>query len=84
MNEHDSEWIKRTYNHIASVFILVEIKADLRSNSELLEVNLTQKSAKIKVMDGCAYPEFRLFRYANLIPWSWVNWATVLKAILSD
>ncbi len=44
----------------SSASILVDIKADLRSNSELLEVNLTRRSAKIDVLDVCAYPESRL------------------------
>jgi len=45
---------------LTSAFILVDIKAGLRSNSELLEVNPTQRTAKIGVLDGSAYPEFRL------------------------
>ncbi len=51
---------KITVNQMTSAFILVDIKADLRSNSKLLEVNLTRRAAKIKVLDGFAYPEFRL------------------------
>ena len=50
----------KTINSIASAFILVDIKAGLRSNSGLLEVNLTQRAAKINVLDGYAYPELRL------------------------
>jgi len=46
---------------LTSAFILVAIKAGLRSNSELLEVKATPRAAKISVLDGCAYPEFRLF-----------------------
>ena len=45
---------------LTSAFILVDIKAGLRSNSELLEVNPTQRAGKINVLDGCAYPEFGL------------------------
>ncbi len=52
---------KITVNQVTSTFILVDIKAGLRSNSELLEVNLTRRAAKIKVLDGYAYPELRLF-----------------------
>ena len=44
----------------SSAFISVDIKADLRSNSALLEVNLTRKAAEIEVLDAYAYPEFRL------------------------
>jgi len=33
----------------------------LRSNSELLEVSLTRRAAKLVVLDGYSYPEFRLF-----------------------
>ncbi len=52
---------EKTINHATSTFSLVDIKAGLRSNSELLEVNLTQRAAKLNVLDGYAYPEFRLF-----------------------
>ena len=48
---------------MTSAFILAGVKADLRSNSELLEVNLTRRAAKRKVMDDCAYPEFRLAKH---------------------
>ncbi len=54
---------KITMNQMTSTFILVDIKAGLRSNSELLEVNLTRRAAKIKVLDGYTYPELRLFRF---------------------
>jgi hypothetical protein len=47
-------------NYITSAFILADIKAGLRSNSGLLEVNLTPRAAKINVMDGYAYPELKL------------------------
>jgi len=40
--------------------MLVDIKAGLCSNSNLLEVNPTQRATNIKVLDGWAYPEFRL------------------------
>ncbi len=48
-------------NYISSAFILVGIKAGLRSNSGLLEVNLTRRAAKINVLVDYAYPELRLF-----------------------
>lgn len=48
---------------LTSAFILVDIKADLRANSGLLEVNPTRRAAKINVLDGFAYPEFRLLNY---------------------
>jgi len=51
---------KTSFNHITSAFVLVDIKADLRSNSWLLQENLTRIAAKKKVLDGCAYPELRL------------------------
>jgi hypothetical protein len=38
----------------------VDIKAGLRSNSELLKVNSMQRAAKIDVLDGCAYPDFQV------------------------
>ncbi len=50
----------KTINSITSAFILVDIKAGLRSNSGLLEVNVTQRAAKINVLDGYAYPELSL------------------------
>ncbi len=53
---------------MTSAFVLVDIKAGLRSNSELLRVNLTRRAAKIKVLDGCAYPEFRLFSHDTSEP----------------
>jgi hypothetical protein len=51
---------KKASLFLTSVLILVDIKADLRSNSELLEVNSTQRATKINVLDDCAYPVFRL------------------------
>jgi hypothetical protein len=51
---------KKVSLFLTSAFILVDIKADLRSNSELLEVNSTQRAAKINVLDDRAYPVFRL------------------------
>lgn len=42
--------------------MLVDIKADLRSNSELLEVNPTQRAANKKALDGWNYPEFRFIK----------------------
>ncbi len=50
----------KTISPITSAFILVDIKAGLRSNSGLLEVNLTRRAAKINVLDGYAYPDLRL------------------------
>jgi len=55
-----SKRIKKRNIYMTSAFILAGIKADLRSNSGLLEVNLTRRAAKIKVLDGYAYPELRL------------------------
>jgi hypothetical protein len=42
---------KKASLFLTSVLILVDIKADLRSNSELLEVNSTQRAAKIDVLE---------------------------------
>ena len=43
---------RKNQEYITSAFILVVIKAGWRSNSGLLEVNLTQRTAKINVLDG--------------------------------
>jgi hypothetical protein len=45
---------------LTSTSILVDIKAELRSNSELLKANPTKSAAKIDVLVNCAYPVFRL------------------------
>ena len=37
------------------------IKANLRTNSGLLEASLTPRTVKIAVLAGLDYPEFRLF-----------------------
>ncbi len=42
---------KKDHGYITSAFILMVIKAGLRSNSGLLEVKLTQRTAKINVLD---------------------------------
>ncbi len=52
---------------IPNATILVDIKASLRSNNWLLEANLTQRAAKIVVLDGCAYPELRLIYAGSLM-----------------
>ena len=44
----------------SSADIFVDIKARLSTNSPLLEAILTQRAAKIAVLDGSPYPEFRL------------------------
>ncbi|MBL1320794.1 MAG: hypothetical protein COA63_006995 [Methylophaga sp.] len=45
---------------LTSTFILVDIKAGLRSNSELLEVNSTQRAAKIDVLDDLCLSRFQV------------------------
>jgi len=45
----------------ASAAILADIKARLRINSWLLKANSTKRAARIVVLDGCSYPELRLF-----------------------
>ena len=51
---------KRHHSFSTSTSILVDIKANLRSNSDILNVNSTKRAAKIDVLDDCAYPVFRL------------------------
>jgi len=46
---------------MANATILVVIKTSLCSNNWLLEANLTRRTAKIIVLDSCAYPKLRLF-----------------------
>ena len=60
MDNHTSKLGKTSRKKMTSAFVLVCAKTGLRSNSELLEVNLTLRAPKIKVLDGGAYPEFRL------------------------
>ena len=66
---------------MTSTFILVDIKAGLRSNSELLEVNLTRRAAKIKVLDGDAYPEFRFI--SNAIKYNTPNGDVRISVIVA-
>ena len=48
------------------MIILVAFETSLSSNSELLEASSTLKDAKIGVLDGFAYPEFRLLRITSI------------------
>jgi len=50
---------------VANATILVVIKASLCSNNWLLEANLTLRTAKIVVLDTCAYPELRLSNHLS-------------------
>jgi len=59
---------KKSYAFCTSAFILADIKADLRSNSGLLEVNPTKRAAKIDVLDDFAYPVFRLTKPRRIRP----------------
>jgi len=50
---------------MANATILVVIKASLCSNNWLLEANLTRRTAKIVVLNSCAYLELRLLKYLS-------------------